>query len=167
MCHIRSTADPKHSNPEPGKFFEGTAEQMDNNLSRIATLPPAVKVFCGHEYTVPILPISLLFSLGYALGRFDQPSREVWGTEKDVLKENINVTAHLCHCPSSHQSRRYPPAVVVKVVFADGHPPPGCRGLPRTRVHGQTPSYSEVDQREDGTWPCPCPDLKFERREGR
>mmetsp|Transcript_45722 Transcript_45722/g.109027 ORF Transcript_45722/g.109027 Transcript_45722/m.109027 type:complete len:360 (+) Transcript_45722:181-1260(+) len=35
-----------------GKFFEGTAEQMDNNLSRIGTLPPAAKVFCGHEYTV-------------------------------------------------------------------------------------------------------------------
>ena len=35
-----------------GKFFEGTAAQMAENLSRIATLPPACRMFCGHEYTV-------------------------------------------------------------------------------------------------------------------
>jgi len=35
-----------------GKFFEGSAAQMADNLKRIATLPANVKVFCGHEYTV-------------------------------------------------------------------------------------------------------------------
>ena len=35
-----------------GKFFEGTAAQMARNLERIAGLPNACKLFCGHEYTL-------------------------------------------------------------------------------------------------------------------
>ena len=36
---------------------------------------------------------------GYALGRFDQPSRKVWGTEKRGFQGvHHNVTTHLCHC---------------------------------------------------------------------
>lgn len=36
-----------------GRLFEGTAEQMAVSLHhRLAALPPATRVFCGHEYTV-------------------------------------------------------------------------------------------------------------------
>uniref|UniRef100_A0A0N5AIF1 hydroxyacylglutathione hydrolase n=1 Tax=Syphacia muris TaxID=451379 RepID=A0A0N5AIF1_9BILA len=36
-----------------GRFFEGTAEQMDTALNgELAKLPSDTKVFCGHEYTV-------------------------------------------------------------------------------------------------------------------
>jgi hydroxyacylglutathione hydrolase len=35
-----------------GRLFEGTAEQMYRNLSRIAALPKEVRIFCGHEYTL-------------------------------------------------------------------------------------------------------------------
>jgi hydroxyacylglutathione hydrolase len=34
-----------------GRLFEGTAEQMFASLCRLAALPPATRVCCGHEYT--------------------------------------------------------------------------------------------------------------------
>lgn len=35
-----------------GKLFEGTAAQMFSSLSKLAGLPDATRVCCGHEYTV-------------------------------------------------------------------------------------------------------------------
>ena len=36
-----------------GRLFEGTPEQMYTSLSgKLASLPPATRVYCGHEYTV-------------------------------------------------------------------------------------------------------------------
>lgn len=35
-----------------GRLFEGTAAQMHANLQRLAALPEATQVFCGHEYTL-------------------------------------------------------------------------------------------------------------------
>ncbi|MFL6846396.1 MAG: hydroxyacylglutathione hydrolase [Allosphingosinicella sp.] len=35
-----------------GKLFEGGAEQMHDNLQRLAALPPETRVYCGHEYTL-------------------------------------------------------------------------------------------------------------------
>jgi len=35
-----------------GRLFEGTAEQMYDNLQRLATLPPETQVYCAHEYTL-------------------------------------------------------------------------------------------------------------------
>jgi hydroxyacylglutathione hydrolase len=35
-----------------GRLFEGTPEQMMASLSKLAALPDATKVFCGHEYTL-------------------------------------------------------------------------------------------------------------------
>jgi hydroxyacylglutathione hydrolase len=34
-----------------GRLFEGTAEQMYDSLQRLAGLPGATAVYCGHEYT--------------------------------------------------------------------------------------------------------------------
>lgn len=34
-----------------GKFFEGSAEDMLDNLNRISKLPDNTAVYCGHEYT--------------------------------------------------------------------------------------------------------------------
>lgn len=34
-----------------GRLFEGTAEQMQASLDKIAALPPSTRIFCGHEYT--------------------------------------------------------------------------------------------------------------------
>ncbi len=35
-----------------GKFFEGTAAEMLTNLQQLKSLPPATRIYCGHEYTV-------------------------------------------------------------------------------------------------------------------
>ncbi len=35
-----------------GRLFEGTAEQMFDNMQRLAQLPPETAVYCAHEYTL-------------------------------------------------------------------------------------------------------------------
>ena len=35
-----------------GRLFEGTAAQMLTSLGKLAALPAATRVYCGHEYTV-------------------------------------------------------------------------------------------------------------------
>lgn len=35
-----------------GRLFEGTPQQMHDSLSRLAQLPDATRVYCGHEYTL-------------------------------------------------------------------------------------------------------------------
>ena len=35
-----------------GRLFEGTPDQMWTSLSKLAALPPATRVYCGHEYTL-------------------------------------------------------------------------------------------------------------------
>jgi len=35
-----------------GRVFEGTPQQMWASLSKLAALPPATRVYCGHEYTL-------------------------------------------------------------------------------------------------------------------
>ena len=34
-----------------GRLFEGTPAQMHTSLERLAALPDATRVYCGHEYT--------------------------------------------------------------------------------------------------------------------
>jgi hydroxyacylglutathione hydrolase len=42
-----------------GRMFEGTAEQMNASLHRLAALPPETAVYCGHEYTAANLKFAL------------------------------------------------------------------------------------------------------------
>ena len=35
-----------------GKFFEGTALEMLENLRRLKNLPDTIDIYCGHEYTI-------------------------------------------------------------------------------------------------------------------
>jgi len=35
-----------------GRLFEGTPAQMAASLAKLAALPPATRVYCGHEYTL-------------------------------------------------------------------------------------------------------------------
>jgi hydroxyacylglutathione hydrolase len=35
-----------------GRLFEGTPEQMQESLDKLAALPPDTRVFCAHEYTL-------------------------------------------------------------------------------------------------------------------
>ena len=42
-----------------GRTFEGTAQQMNTSLERLANLPPETQVYCGHEYTAANLRFAL------------------------------------------------------------------------------------------------------------
>ena len=42
-----------------GRLFEGTAQQMHASLSKLATLPHATAMYCGHEYTQANLRFAL------------------------------------------------------------------------------------------------------------
>ncbi len=42
-----------------GRLFEGTAAQMWRSLTRLAALPAATRVYCGHEYTEANLRFAL------------------------------------------------------------------------------------------------------------
>jgi hydroxyacylglutathione hydrolase len=42
-----------------GRLFEGTATQMNASLGRFKRLPPATRVYCGHEYTAANLRFAL------------------------------------------------------------------------------------------------------------
>jgi len=42
-----------------GRMFEGTASQMNSSLGRLRDLPPATRVYCGHEYTAANLRFAL------------------------------------------------------------------------------------------------------------
>lgn len=42
-----------------GRLFEGTPEQMLSSLDLLAALPPATRVYCGHEYTVANIRFAL------------------------------------------------------------------------------------------------------------
>jgi len=45
-----------------GKFFEGTAAQMQSSLQKLASLDPKTLVYCGHEYTKKILNLLQLLN---------------------------------------------------------------------------------------------------------
>jgi len=49
-----------------GRLFEGTPAQMWSSLSKLAELPAATRVFCGHEYTVANLRFALAVEPGNA-----------------------------------------------------------------------------------------------------
>jgi hydroxyacylglutathione hydrolase len=48
-----------------GRLFEGTPEQMFHSLQKIRRLPPATKIYFGHEYT--------LRNLDFVLSRTPDP----------------------------------------------------------------------------------------------
>ena len=49
-----------------GRLFEGTPQQMWSSLSKLAALPAATKVYCGHEYTLANLRFAAAVEPGNA-----------------------------------------------------------------------------------------------------
>jgi hydroxyacylglutathione hydrolase len=47
-----------------GRIFEGTPQQMHASLAKLATLPPATRVYCAHEYTQSNLKFALAVEPG-------------------------------------------------------------------------------------------------------
>lgn len=67
-----------------GRFFEGSSEQMNNNLNVIlGSLPPDTKVYCGHEYTVT----NLKFALTVEPQNLDVKSKLDWASNKVAKRE--------------------------------------------------------------------------------
>lgn len=67
-----------------GRFFEGTAEQMNRNLNVIlAGLPNDTKVYCGHEYTVT----NLKFALSVEPQNIDVKGKLSWAQTKVARRE--------------------------------------------------------------------------------
>ncbi len=49
-----------------GRMFEGTSVQMNASLNKLRDLPPATRMFCGHEYTAANLRFALTVEPGNA-----------------------------------------------------------------------------------------------------
>jgi len=49
-----------------GRIFEGTPQQMQASLARIAALPPETQVYCAHEYTQANMKFALVVEPGNA-----------------------------------------------------------------------------------------------------
>lgn len=67
-----------------GRFFEGTPEQMNQNLNvTLAGLPDSTKVYCGHEYTVA----NLKFALTVEPSNVDIKTKLSWAQNKVAKRE--------------------------------------------------------------------------------
>jgi len=65
-----------------GRFFEGSAEQMDDALTYLGTLPDDTIVYNGHEYTAGNL----------AFGKSIDPDNEAIHRLADLVKQNAITT---------------------------------------------------------------------------
>ena len=67
-----------------GRFFEGSAEQMDQNLNvTLGSLPAETRVYCGHEYTVT----NLKFALSVEPQNTDIKTKLDWAQKKVTKRE--------------------------------------------------------------------------------
>lgn len=72
-----------------GRIFEGTAGEMWMSLSKLAALPEATQVYCGHEYTLA----NLRFALAADPGNPELPPR--------ILREQATRNAGAPTLPST------------------------------------------------------------------
>jgi hydroxyacylglutathione hydrolase len=63
-----------------GRFFEGTAREMDVNFRKICKLPPETKVYCGHEYTLRGLDFCLSI----------EPSNAETRAKRDAISDRLS-----------------------------------------------------------------------------
>jgi hydroxyacylglutathione hydrolase len=69
-----------------GRLFEGTAEQMFASLQKLAALPDATKIYCGHEYTLANVRFALNVEPGNAaLAARERKSRELRDAGRPTL----------------------------------------------------------------------------------
>ncbi len=66
-----------------GRVFEGKAETMVASLAKLAALPDATRVYCGHEYTIKNLEFAL------TLEPDNQPLRAKYAWAKKVRAEGM------------------------------------------------------------------------------
>jgi len=75
-----------------GRLFEGTAEQMYRSLSKLAALPAATLVYCGHEYTAANLKFAQTVEPGnQAVKDYAQRCQELRARDAATLPSNIGL----------------------------------------------------------------------------
>jgi hydroxyacylglutathione hydrolase len=73
-----------------GRLFEGTAGQMHESLRRLAALPGATAVYCGHEYTLRNIAFARAVEPGNeALRVFEVRASQLRAARKPTLPTHI------------------------------------------------------------------------------
>jgi len=79
-----------------GRLFEGTAAQMHASLSRLAALPAATQVYCGHEYTAANLRFAQAVEPDNAAVREHAARVHQWRSHKrPSLPSTIGLERHI------------------------------------------------------------------------
>jgi len=117
-----------------GRLFEGTPAQMLASLDKLAALPPATRVYCGHEYTLANCAFALEVEPGNAdllrRARAAEAARAAGrATVPSLLGEELAVNPFL-------RSRQ--PAVVAAARRRDPAAEPGVATLAAIRAWKDT-----------------------------
>jgi hydroxyacylglutathione hydrolase len=73
-----------------GRVFEGTPAQMHASLSKLASLPDATRVYCGHEYTVANIEFARKVDPGNAaLAAREKTARALRAAGKPTLPSTL------------------------------------------------------------------------------
>ncbi len=73
-----------------GRLFEGTPRQMHDSLSRLARLPDATRVYCGHEYTLSNIRFAKAADPGNtALGALESRAQQLRDKDLPTLPSDI------------------------------------------------------------------------------
>src|SRR5688500_6700019 len=73
-----------------GRLFEGTPQQMHASLAKLANLPDATAVYCGHEYTLSNIRFARAVEPANAeLPKWEQAARALLAQGKSTLPSTV------------------------------------------------------------------------------
>jgi hydroxyacylglutathione hydrolase len=73
-----------------GRLFEGTPAQMHASLAKLAQLPPATRIYCGHEYTLANIKFGKAVEAGNAeLGRWEASASAQRAKDEPTLPSTL------------------------------------------------------------------------------
>jgi hydroxyacylglutathione hydrolase len=73
-----------------GRLFEGTPAQMSASLAKLAALPDATRVYCGHEYTLANIAFACVVEPGnFALKSLESEARSKRAQDLPTLPSTI------------------------------------------------------------------------------
>jgi len=73
-----------------GRLFEGTPAQMHASLTKLAKLPAATRIYCGHEYTLSNIKFGKAVETGNAeLARWEQAAGALRAKDQPTLPSTL------------------------------------------------------------------------------
>ncbi|MDB5808633.1 MAG: Hydroxyacylglutathione hydrolase [Betaproteobacteria bacterium] len=73
-----------------GRLFEGTPAQMHTALTKLARLPGATRVYCGHEYTLSNIKFARVVEAGNAeLAQWEQTAAALRAKDEPTLPSTL------------------------------------------------------------------------------